>query len=115
MSAPDTPDGTYDPEDGTLETREDIRHADVDAGIHRHILARERRRDAPLTEDEAGAMDLLLERLVEASVLFQDVAVQARIEDDAPRPAGLTFLADAMHRDTVRAYRLFHGYPPDDA
>lgn len=118
MSAGDAPDPENDKEeeaeDAGLKTREDIRRADMDAQIYQHILRREQRRDSPLTEEDVWAIDVPLDRLLNAAVLFQDIAVSARIEDDAPRPAGLNFLADAMHREVVRLYRLFHGYPPDD-
>lgn len=63
-------------------------------------------------------MDRPLDRLLEATVLFQDFAVAIRVGvemwDDAPRAAGLNFLAEAMHCDAVRLYRLLHGHPPED-
>lgn len=118
MSAPTTPDDT--PEgapDAASRIKEEIRRGDVDARIYRHILRREQRPDSLPDDQDILAMGLPLNRLLDATVLFQDYAASIRaggaIWDDAPRAAGLDFLADAMNRDAVRLYRLLHGAPPD--
>jgi hypothetical protein len=51
-----------------------------------------------------------LHRLTGAAVLFSDItrkAVPLQL-----RMRGLSFLAEAMFREALRLFRLYHGHPP---
>ena len=60
------------------------------------------------------AMGVVVARLVRGTVLLQDLADATTIQNEPPRPAGLAYIADAMNRDAVRLYRLYHGCPPGE-
>lgn len=84
---------------------------DVEVEIHLAILQRERTPGAYPDHDAVAAMEEPLCRIAGASVLFADVCMLCS-EDPAPSLMGLSFLANAMHRESLRLFRLYHGHLP---
>ncbi len=84
---------------------------DVEVEIHLAILQRERTPGAYPDHDAVAAMEEPLCRIAGASVLFADVCMLCS-EDPAPSLMGLSFLANAMHRESLRLFRLYHGHTP---
>lgn len=104
----------------------DIWLKDEDAQLEHRIAHRETRPDSLPDAGDLVAMDLLVTRLLHASVLLQDIAdsgadtradsgADSGADLEAPlRSAGLSYVANALNRDAVRLYRLYHGRPPDN-
>lgn len=127
MNSPDTsddaPDGAPGTDDAPPKDIEDEIQAsfqseewreDEDVQIHRAIAIRALTPgDLPGLADVI-AMGVVVARLVRGTVLLQDLADATTIQNEPPRPAGLAYIADAMNRDAVRLYRLYHGCPPGE-
>lgn len=84
---------------------------DVEVQIHRAIIRRECTRGGFPDGDAVAAMEEPLFRLSGATVLFADICMLSS-EDPGPSLMGLSFLANAMHREALRLFRLYHGHPP---
>lgn len=84
---------------------------DQEVEIFRDVLRREARSGAFPDEDDVMAMEESLYRLTAASVLFADLTTTT-FKGPPPRNMGLSFLAQAMKREAIRLYRLYHGRPP---
>lgn len=84
---------------------------DVEVQIHRAIIRRERTRGGFPDSDAVAAMEEPLHRLSGATVLFADICMLSS-EDPGPSLMGLSFLANAIRREALRLFRLYHGHPP---
>ena len=84
---------------------------DVEVQIHRAIIQRERTRGGFPDSDAVAAMEEPLYRLSGATVLFADICMLSS-EDPPMSQMGLSFLANAMRREALRLFRLYHGHPP---
>ena len=84
---------------------------DVEVQIHRAIIQRERTRGGFPDSEAVAAMEEPLFRLSGATVLFADICMLSS-EDPGPSLMGLSFLANAMRREALRLFRLYHGHPP---
>ena len=84
---------------------------DVEVEIHRAIIQREHTSGAFPDGDAVAAMEEPLHRLMGATVLFADICMLSS-EDPPLSLMGLSFLANAMRRETLRLFRLYHGHPP---
>ena len=84
---------------------------DVEVQIHRAIIQRERTRGGFPDSDAVVAMEEPLFRLSGATVLFADICMFSS-EDPPMSQMGLLFLANAMRREALRLFRLYHGHPP---
>jgi hypothetical protein len=56
-------------------------------------------------------MEEPLHRLTGAAVLFSDITTESSAAPEL-RMRGLSFLAEAMFREALRLFRLYHGHPP---
>lgn len=100
----------------------DIWLRDEDAQLEHRIAHRQTRPGGLPDAGDLVAMDLLVTRLLHASVLLQDITdmgADTRADSgtghEAPlRPAGLSYVANALNRDATRLFRLYHGRPPND-
>jgi len=79
--------------------------------IDRAVIQREQSSDGFPDSDAFLAMEEPLKRLTGATVLFTDLTI-ASYKGPSPAVMGLTFLAEAMNREAIRLFRLFHGHPP---
>lgn len=84
---------------------------DVEVQIHRAVIQRELARGGFPDSDAVAAMEEPLRRLSGATVLFADICMLSS-EDPPVSQMGLSFLADAMRREALRVFRLYHGHPP---
>jgi len=57
------------------------------------------------------AMEEPLHRLTGVAVLFSDITAESSATPEL-RVRGLSFLAEAMFREALRLFRLYHGHPP---
>ena len=99
--------------DSTSESSEvpDGLFDDLEVEIHLAVLRREKSSRSYPDGDAVAAMEEPLRRLTGATVLFTDLAMVRR--DDPPAsPMGLSFLSNAMYREALRLFRLYHGHPP---
>lgn len=129
--SPDAPEGEHDgdtpetdaPDDAPPKcVQDEIQEAlrggawreDEDVQIERAIAIRALNAGGLPGLADIIAMSVAVERLVRASVLLQDLADATTICGEPPRPAGLSYIANAMNRDAVRLFRLYHGRPPDN-
>ena len=84
---------------------------DLEVQIHQAILAREKTGDSFPDRNAVEAMEEPLYRLMGAAVLFSDITTES-IPGPELRMRGLSFLAEAMFREAMRLFRLYHGHPP---
>ena len=84
---------------------------DPEVEIHRAVLRRERDTSSYPDREALAAMEIPLRRLTGATVLFTDLAMLS-VNDPPLSPMGLSFLANAMNREALRLFRLYHGHPP---
>lgn len=84
---------------------------DPEVEIHRAVLRRERHKGSYPDREAVAAMEVPLRRLTGATVLFTDLAMLS-VNDPPLSPMGLSFLANAMNREALRLFRLYHGHPP---
>ena len=84
---------------------------DPEIEIHRAVLRRERYKGSYPDREAVAAMEVPLRRLAGATMLFTDLTI-ASYKGPSPRVMGLSFLANAMNREALRPFRLFHGHPP---
>jgi hypothetical protein len=74
------------------------------------MLVRERAGASLRDGDAAEAMEEPLHWLTSAAVLFSDVTAESSPGPEL-RMRGLSFLAEAMLREALRLFRLYHGHP----
>ena len=92
----------------------DIWLKDEDAQLEHRVAHRQTRPGDLPDAGDLVAMGLLVDRVLHASVLLQDMT-GAMTDLEAPlRPAGLTYVVNALNRDATRLFRLYHGKPPSD-
>jgi hypothetical protein len=84
---------------------------DLEVQIHQAILAREKTGDSFPDRNAVEAMEEPLHRLTGAAVLFSDITAESSAAPEL-RMRGLSFLAEAMFREALRLFRLYHGHPP---
>ncbi len=84
---------------------------DQDVQINKAVIEREQ---SPEPFPDGGAVEAMeepLHRLMGATALFTDLTM-ASFNGPPLSTTGLSFLAHAMNRETVRLFRLYHGHPP---
>ena len=84
---------------------------DVGVQIRRAIIQRAHTRGGFPDSDAVAAMEEPLYRLSGTTVLFADICMLGS-EDPPMSQMGLSFLANAMRREALRLFRLYHGHPP---
>lgn len=84
---------------------------DQEVQIHQAVLRRAQYRGSYPDHDAVAAMEVPLRRLTGATVLFADICMFSS-EDPPMSLIGLSFLANAMRREALRLFRLYHGHPP---
>ena len=84
---------------------------DLEAQIHQAVIQRDQSPGPYPDADAVEAMEEPLHRLIGATILFTDLA---SVSGNGPAlsTVGLSFLADAMNREAMRIFRLYHGHPP---
>ncbi|MEX2122795.1 MAG: hypothetical protein WD795_02800 [Woeseia sp.] len=83
---------------------------DLEVQIHEAILTREKTGDSFPDRNAVEAMEEPLHRLTGAAVLFSDITTESSAAPEL-RMRGLSFLAEAMFREAMRLFRLYHGRP----
>ena len=84
---------------------------DLAVQIHQAILAREKTGDSFPDRNAVEAMEEPLHRLTGAAGLFSDITAESNAPPEL-RMRGLSFLAEAMLREALGLFRLYHGHPP---
>ena len=84
---------------------------DHEVQIYQEVMRREKKPGGHPDLEDINAMEEPLYRLIGAVALFEDLSIVFRREN-TPRRMGLSFLAQAMNREALRLYRLYHGHPP---
>ncbi len=79
--------------------------------IDKAVIQREHTAGGLPDRNALMAMEEPLNRLAGATVLFTDLTIASH-KGTSPCVMGLSFLADAMNREALRLFRLFHGHPP---
>ena len=105
MNEDDEENGT-DTDDAAEEFSDDL-----EVQIHEAILVREKTGDSFPDRNAVEAMEEPLHRLTGAAVLFSDITTESTAGKEL-RMRGLSFLAEAMFREAMRLFRLYHGHPP---
>ncbi len=84
---------------------------DLEEQINRAVIQREQSPGSFPDANAVEAMEEPLHRLIGATSLFTDLA---SVSGNGPAlsTVGLSFLADAMNREAMRIFRLYHGHPP---
>ena len=101
-------------EDQTCDAEEDGEGPpDEDAEVLAAIAAREQDPGGLPDEAAVDAMHEPLRRVMEAAILFHDLAWGYDSRNEM-RPVGLIFLTGVLEREAERLYRLYHGGPPWD-
>ena len=93
----------------TVETGAETDDLEVD--IHQAVIQREQSSQSFPDGGAVAAMEEPLHRLMGATALFTDLTM-ASINGPPLSTTGLSFLAHAMNRETLRLFRLYHGHPP---
>ncbi|MCG8507474.1 MAG: hypothetical protein MI755_22920 [Sphingomonadales bacterium] len=101
-------------EDQTCDAEDDGEGPpDEDAEVLAAIAVRERAPGGLPDEAAVDAMHEPLRRVMEAAILFHDLAWGYDSRNEM-RPVGLIFLTGVLEREAERLYRLYHGGPPWD-